>query len=79
MTGAYRPFGTVDAAEIADQIAAARDRTSDIWHDLHLLRDQAAWLKGSALVELDLRRAMTALGAARLALDRGLRNTELLG
>jgi hypothetical protein len=79
VTGSYRPFGTVDAAEVSRHLQAARDLASDVRHDLHLLRDQVAWLEGNALVELDLRRAMTALGAAVLALDRGLRNVELLG
>jgi hypothetical protein len=67
-----------DAAEIADKIATARDRASDVWHDLRVLRDQVVWLEGSGLVEIDLRRAMTDLSAAGIHLDRGRRNTELL-
>lgn len=73
---AQRPAGSIDAAELASKLDAARVDVVDLRLELETLRERTTMLAGG-LVELDIRRAITALGAAGLALERGRRHTEL--
>jgi hypothetical protein len=67
-----------DAEAVAAQIDRALDQIDELRYQLGRARSEAGDLQGSSgLVELDLRRALTALGAADLALKRAQRNVGL--
>lgn len=74
---AQRPAGALPNAELAGDLRAAHDRLDELRRELGQLRARAADTYHAGLVELDIGRALTALGAARLALDRGRRHAEL--
>jgi hypothetical protein len=66
-----------DAEAVAAQIERALDQIDELRYQLGRTRREALDLQGNDLVECDLRRALTALGAADLALKRGQRNAGL--
>jgi hypothetical protein len=71
---ARRPAGT---GNLARETQRARDRLDELRSDLAALKRAAAEQPGAALVELDLLRAMTALGHADQALKRAHRHVRL--
>jgi hypothetical protein len=66
-----------DAEQVAAQIERALDQIDELRYQLGRTRREALDLQGNDLVEIDLRRALTALGDADLALKRGQRHVGL--
>ena len=66
-----------DAEQVAAQIDRALDQIDELRYQLGRTRREALDLQGNDLVECDLRRGLTALGAADLALKRAQRNVGL--
>jgi len=74
---AQRPAGA-SPVSFAGRIRTQHERVDELRRELGWIKAQAAEAhRGGGLVELDLLRAMTALGAAGLALDRAERHAEL--
>lgn len=74
---AQRPAGA--ALELAGKLDAAAAVVDDLRHELGELADAAGEDRGrgSQLVQLDVTRALVALGAAGLAIDRGRKHARL--
>ena len=66
-----------DPYKVAARIAVQQQRLQELRHELGEVKAFTGELAGRSLVELDLLRALTALGAAGLALERARRHAEL--